>query len=548
MNSPTTHTSSHDETPAPWNALWVLALGLALIILDSSIVNVSLPTIIDAININLTDAQWITSLYSIILAALLLPAGKLGDMHGRRNLFLIGLVIFMTGSGLAAGAANGAILLIARAVQGIGGAFIMPSTLSTVSAAFRGKARAVAFGVWGAVMASAAAIGPLLGGILTTTVGWRWIFLVNIPLGLIACYGAWRFVPETRSDERHETTSSIRSDFIGLILLAVGAAAVVFALIEGQDYGWWSPQRDFTLAAFTWPSTWPISPIPCCLATGVVLLVIAIMHEHRRIGQHKLVILDVTLFRFPAFAWGNLAAGAVFSGEMIAVFVLPLYLINVRGMSSLGAGAILAILALGALVSGGLARHFASSIGPAATVRLGLCIEIVGIGLAIAMMGTSITVWALSLVLALYGFGLGLASAQLTSLVLADVPVAQSGQASATQSTIRQCGSAVGAALAGSVLSGVITHTVPASLQGIAGISNGLATGLSESLAASAGTVIPALRAQGAHGKFGEATIHVADMMAAGFTHASQWTLASAMVLIACGLCASLRVKASRES
>ena len=149
-SSSTMSTSPHPEQTPPWGALWVLALGLAMIVLDSSIVNVSIPTIIDDIGIDLTDAQWVTSLYNIVLAALLLPFGKLGDAKGRKLVFQIGTVIFVASSLLAAISQDAGMLLTARALQGIGGAMIMPNTLSTVSATFRGKYRAAAFGVWGA--------------------------------------------------------------------------------------------------------------------------------------------------------------------------------------------------------------------------------------------------------------------------------------------------------------------------------------------------------------------------------------------------------------
>lgn len=152
------------EAAPPWRALWVLALGLAMIVLDSSIVNVSIPSIIAAIHINLAQAQWVTALYSIVLAALLLPSGRLGDMIGRKRILQVGTVIFVLGSVFAASASSGSMLLLARLVQGIGGSLVMPSTLSTVSATFRGRHRATAFGIWGAVMSSAAAVGPSWAG------------------------------------------------------------------------------------------------------------------------------------------------------------------------------------------------------------------------------------------------------------------------------------------------------------------------------------------------------------------------------------------------
>lgn len=245
-SSSTMSTSPHPEQTPPWGALWVLALGLAMIVLDSSIVNVSIPTIIDDIGIDLTDAQWVTSLYNIVLAALLLPFGKLGDAKGRKLVFQIGTVIFVASSLLAATSQDAGMLLTARALQGIGGAMIMPNTLSTVSATFRGKYRAAAFGVWGAVMSSAAALGPLLGGVLTETLGWRWIFLVNLPLGIIIFVATIPLVPKTGGHTSNITSStasstirfqSIDVDIPGVVLSALTSALLVFGLIEGETYG-----------------------------------------------------------------------------------------------------------------------------------------------------------------------------------------------------------------------------------------------------------------------------------------------------------------------
>lgn len=261
-SSSTMSTSPHPEQTPPWGALWVLALGLAMIVLDSSIVNVSIPTIIDDIGIDLTDAQWVTSLYNIVLAALLLPFGKLGDAKGRKLVFQIGTVIFVASSLLAATSQDAGMLLTARALQGIGGAMIMPNTLSTVSATFRGKYRAAAFGVWGAVMSSAAALGPLLGGVLTETLGWRWIFLVNLPLGIIIFVATIPLVPKTGGHTSNITSStasstirfqSIDVDIPGVVLSALTSALLVFGLIEGETYGWWKQtSTQLKMGGLTW--------------------------------------------------------------------------------------------------------------------------------------------------------------------------------------------------------------------------------------------------------------------------------------------------------
>ena len=319
-SSSTMSTSPHPEQTPPWGALWVLALGLAMIVLDSSIVNVSIPTIIDDIGIDLTDAQWVTSLYNIVLAALLLPFGKLGDAKGRKLVFQIGTVIFVASSLLAATSQDAGMLLTARALQGIGGAMIMPNTLSTVSATFRGKYRAAAFGVWGAVMSSAAALGPLLGGMLTETLGWRWIFLVNLPLGIIIFVATIPLVPKTGGHTSNITSStasstirfqSIDVDIPGVVLSALTSALLVFGLIEGETYGWWKQtSTQLKMGGLTWNHGW-LSPVPICLVAGMLLLVVFITVELARGKAGRPVMLDMTLFRIKTFSWGNLSAAAI---------------------------------------------------------------------------------------------------------------------------------------------------------------------------------------------------------------------------------------------
>ncbi|BDR54762.1 MFS transporter [Bombiscardovia apis] len=539
---------SAGEPKPPWKALWVLALGLAMIVLDSSIVNVSIPAIINAININLTDAQWITALYSIILAALLLPSGRLGDMYGRKRLLQIGTVIFVAGSLLAAASQSGSMLLMARVVQGIGGALVMPSTLSSVSANFRGKYRAAAFGVWGAVMSSAAAIGPLLGGLFTQTIGWRWIFLVNLPLGAIVFICSIPFVPESKAQGSGSGSgSSLLSDAGGILLSAFGSAFVVFGLIEGETYGWWHPAKALTIGSFTWPQSAALSVIPICLALGIVLLACFVALELKRKSSGRLVMLDVTLFKIKTFGWGNFTAAIINAGEFVVIFTLPLYLINARSLNTLQAGGIIAVLALGSIVSGGLARFVSAKLGAGGTVQLGLVLEMVGVIAAIACMGTTTPIWLLMAALVVYGLGLGFASAQLTSLVLSGVPIAQSGEGSATQSTIRQLGTALGAAVSGTALSVAVGFTTPGKLAAIPGLPSGLSDGLVAGVKSSAGNMISGMRAQGSHGKFGALGPQITDALTSGFVQGGQMAMAFACVLLLVGLLASIAVRKAAE-
>lgn len=528
----------------PWKALWVLALGLAMIILDSSIVNVSIPAIISAVHIDMTTAQWVTALYSVILAALLLPAGRLGDMIGRKRIFQVGTVIFILGSSLAAAAHSGSWLLTARIIQGIGGAMVMPSTLSSVSASFRGEYRARAFGVWGAVMSGAAALGPFLGGLFTTTIGWRWIFLVNLPLGLIILVSSLTLVPETRLVSNQDNSPiSVCNDWAGILLSALGSALVVFALIEGQTYGWLRPSQKLVLGSLVWPTSAPLSVVPVSLVLGLVLLAGFILVELARKRGGHIVILDLSLFSIATFRWGNLTAAIINAGQFSLIFILPLYLINARGLSALEAGSLLGIMALGALLSGGLARQVSAHLGAGGTVQLGLLMEILGVVGSVLVMRDSLPVWVLLIPLVIYGTGLGFAAAQLTSLVLSGVPLAQSGQASATQSTIRQWGTALGAAIAGSSLSAALGLVMPAQFHSVPGLSSPMAEGLIQALRSSAGNVITVLRSQGRRGPLGVLGPQVAQVMTQGFTQGARLSLMVAAALLLIGLMTSIKVR-----
>jgi predicted MFS family arabinose efflux permease len=443
----------------------------------------------------------------------------------------------------ASGAQDAGELIVSRCVQGLGGAMILPATVSTLNATFRGRDRALAFGLWGAVMAGAAAVGPLLGGWLTTTFDWRWIFLINVPLALVVVGLTAGFVTETRGEPGRGV------DVWGLLTSGPGLGLLVFGLIEGPDLGWVLPKNEFTLFDLTWPDTAPVSLVPLALVAGAALTAAFLLLERRRSAHGRAVILDLSLFTVPTFAWGNLAAAMVAVGEFSLLFGLPLYLVYAMKLTILEAGWVLAAMAVGAFVAGARARSLAARLGAPRVVTVGVVIELVAAVIAAAVLPSQPAAWLLASLLAIYGLGLGLASAQLTSTVLRDVPVAQSGVASATQSTVRQLGSALGAALAGTVLAIGFAITVPARLALVAGVSTDDANTMIDYMTGTAGAVIPMIRKKGNDGYFGDLGPAVADQLSVAFAQCVSWVLWVAAAFILLGLIGALAVeRASRRT
>lgn len=531
VNESVNDTTAEASGRRRWVGLGVLAAGLSMIVLDGTIVGVALPVLIRDLTLSLNDAQWVNGVYAVVFAALLLTAGRLGDRLGRRRMFIAGVIVFMAGSLLAALATSGATLIAARMVQGLGGAFILPSTLSTVNATFRGKDRAVAFGIWGAVIAGMAAFGPLLGGWLTSSFSWQWIFIVNLPFGLLVIVGIILTVPESQA-----TIRSPGLDVDGLLLSAAGFGGIVFAMIEGPNLGWWTPTRDFSMFGWVWPATSPISLVPVIGAIGIVALVLFIVWERHRARIGRSAILDVSLFALPTFRWGNLTALCVAIGEFGLLFVLPLFIVNVLGLSTLGAGLVLAAMGVGAFTSGALARRLSDQLGPVNVVVLGLSLEISGVVATAIFLTPSMPPVLLAGLLIVYGLGLGLASAQLTGTVLVDVPTEQSGQGSATQSTVRQVGTALGTAVIGAVFAAGLALAVPAQLDAIADLPPAQAQQLAQTTQDSAGGSIPAIRNEGSTGKLGDEAQVVADALSEGVANATRFALFSAAGALSLGL------------
>ncbi len=508
-----------------WVGLVFISLGVALIIVDSTIVNVAIPSIINDIGITSTQAQWVQEIYTLVFAALLLVGGRLADQYGRRRLFLLGTVIFAGASVLAALAGDGTQLIAARAVQGLGGALMLPTSLSLLNANFRGRDRGVAFGIWGATIGGTAALGPLLGGWLTTSYSWRWAFGINIPLGLLVIVGLLLLVPESK-----DPSGQRGADWFGAVLSAIGFGGIVFGLIEGRTYGWLATTKPLTVGSWYWP--WSVSPVAVAFVIGFAALTVFVAVERRRNRRGQVSMLDLNLFSIKSFRNGNIAAAIVSLGEFGILFSLPLWFQNVIGYTAFQTGLALLALAGGSFLASGLTAPIGRKRGTIFIVRLGIVLEIIGIGgLAIFLRPDSTWLTTTPLLL-IYGIGVGFATAQLTGVVLTDVPLARSGEGSGIQSTSRQVGSALGIAILGTVLFATLGARYDTALADL-GVPEAQRVQLVDAVKDSAGAAIPGLAAN-------PGTAAAAEPARVAFTDASRVAALTAAGFLVIGLVASL--------
>ncbi|GAA3752026.1 DHA2 family efflux MFS transporter permease subunit [Microbacterium kribbense] len=471
-----------------WIGLVSISLAVALIIVDSTIVNVAIPSIVDDLGITSTQVQWVQESYTLVFAALLLVFGTLADRWGRRRMLLIGVGVFTVASVLAALSPTGDLLIASRVLQGVGGAMVLPTTLSLINATFRGRERGIAFAVWGSTIGGMVAVGPLLGGWLTTAFSWRWAFGINIPLGLIIAIGILLTTRES-TDSREAGI-----DIGGAVLSILASAALVFGLIEGRTYGWWLAEAAHipSVLGGTWPLS--ISPIPLVFVLAAAATAALIWRGRRRTRAGRTSMLPFDLLAIASFRNGNVAAMIVSLGEFGIILALPLWLQNVLGYSALQTGVVLLALALGSFAASGLSAAVIRSTRPVTIVRAGIAAEIVGVVSLGVIIAPHTAWWAIVPCLFVYGIGVGLATAQLTGVVLQDVPVDSSGQGSGTASTARQIGSALGIAILGTILFSSTGAVLSSSLaQTSAALPETVRSQIVDAVVTSAGGAIPGL-------------------------------------------------------
>jgi EmrB/QacA subfamily drug resistance transporter len=405
-----------------WRVLIVVCVAVFMLLLDITVVNVALPNIGAELHTKFTDLQWVVDAYALTLAATMLNAGSLGDLLGRKRVFLAAIALFTVASALCGAATSPLFLELARGLQGIGGAGMFAVSLAIISQEFHGRERGTAFGIWGATIGIAVAIGPLVGGVLTTYAGWRWIFFVNVPIGAACVLGGLRELNETRNDEHGGF------DVPGLVTLSGGLFTLVLALLRGSDWGW--------------SSGWIVG----LFAAAAVLLAAFAAIELRLTSP----TFDFRLFRIPTFAGAQIAAFAMSAGMFSQFLFLSLYLQNGLGNSAVRTGLIFLPLSLVSFVMAPIAGRLSARF----PVRIFLGGGLAVIGLSLLLMhgltGSS-TASALMPGLIVGGIGVGLVNAPLAATAVSVVAPQRAGMASGINNTFRQVGIATGIAALGAI-------------------------------------------------------------------------------------------------
>ena len=431
--SPVLREPSRVGADPKWWTLAAVCLGIFMLLLDITIVNVALPEIQASLQASFSDLQWVIDAYALTLAALLLTAGSLADLYGRRRLYLIGLVVFTAASALCGTAGSPLMLELSRALQGVGGAVMFSVSLALLANAFRGKDRGVAFGIWGALAGIAVAIGPLIGGALVSSASWRWIFFVNLPVGIIALAITWWKVAESR-DER-----AAPPDWLGFVVFSGALACLVYALIESGRVGFGAT-----------------SVIVNFIAAGVLFVAFLIIEAR---STHPM--FDLGLFRLPTFVGGDVAAFGLSAGIFSVMLYLVLYLQDILGYSALETGLRMLLVSGGILAASGIAGRLSAKAPIRALIGPGLVL--VGVGLLLMRGLTTTSTWThLIPGLIAAGLGVGMVNPPLASTAVGVVQPRRAGTASGINSTFRQVGIATGIALLGTLFTNRLSSAVQA--------------------------------------------------------------------------------------
>ncbi|GAB4145805.1 MAG: MFS transporter [Patescibacteria group bacterium] len=442
-----------------WASLFILALGLAIVVIDGTVLNVSISSIVKDLNTDLQSIQWAITTYSLIIASLTIFGGRLGDFFGRRLAFVVGALIFAVGSLITAFSKDVNMLILGwSVVEGIGAALMVPASSSLLVSNFEGKERGQAFGIYGATAGIASAIGPILGGYLTSTYSWRWAFGINVFVVLALVAGS------VIIKGYRETNKKVNLDIPGVVLSAVGLGSLTYGLIESSTYGWFSAKKPFEFNGANYDLA-GLSVTVYTVLIGIILLAALVWWELReeRLGRSPLI--NMSIFKNRQFSAGIAVIAAVFAGFTgIITFGVVLYYQSVLGLGAFDSGIGLIPLSLALMVTAPISAKLANKFGVKPVIQVGLVLAVVASAVLYYSLKIGATRIDIAPALALFGVGFGLLVSQLTNAILSSVPVSQAGEASGINGTIREVGRTFGTAIIGAVFLSVFSSSIATNL------------------------------------------------------------------------------------
>jgi len=468
MKEKNTKINNKESFIKKWAPVFVLSLALAIILIDTTLLNVSFATLIKDFHTDIQSLQWVITAYSLTIAALTITGGRLGDLFGRKKMFIIGAALFALGSFIASISTNVATMIIGESIiEGIGAALMMPATASLLVSKYRGKDRGVAFGIWGGVAAASTAIGPLLGGYLTTYYSWRWGFRINIGVAVLLIIGSF-IIKEYREKEE-----KLQLDFIGVILSSLGMLAIVYGIIEASTYGWWKAKTAYLIFDHTY-KLGGYSITPFAIGLGAIVLTLFIIWERRieRLGKTPLVSLHLFSNR-PYIS--SVATTTIFAlGQAGLIFSIPVFLQSVRGASAFDTGLAMLPMSIASLIIAPIAGMLSHKIPPKILVQSGLVLFVASYIIIFLTLNIDTTAGDMIIPFIIMGLGMGTMMSSINNLTLSAVSPEQAGEASGVNNTMRQVGSTLGTAIIGAVMLTAISTNLTNGINGSSIIPNNL--------------------------------------------------------------------------
>ena len=421
----------------PWAALWALCLGFFMILVDSTIVSVATPALMRGLGAGVNEVVWVTSAYLLAYAVPLLITGRLGDRFGPKNLYLAGLTVFTVSSAWCGLTSSIEPLVVARVFQGLGAAMMSPQTMAVITRVFPATKRGQAMGAWGAVAGVATLVGPVLGGVLVDSLGWEWIFFVNVPVGVVGLVLAWRLVPTL-------PTHSHSFDLVGVALSGVGMFCVVFGIQEGRTYDWGTVVGPVTV--------WGL------IGTGVAVLALFVLWQAR---NRREPLVPLSLFGDRNFSLANLAITTVGFAITAMTFPLMLYAQTVRGMSPTEAALLLAPMAVISGVLAPFVGRLVDRVHPRYVAGVGLLAFPVALVWLSAVMSPGSATWQLLLPVALLGVANGFMWSPMSTTATRNLPMRYAGAGAGVYNTTRQVGAVLGSASIAALMSSRLDALLP---------------------------------------------------------------------------------------